>query len=84
MPYWRLFYHIVGATKNREPLIALEWETSLHHVIAAKGTALGAFVHQVNGTDSRPSKRPAHLLHPLPKGVRLDGGIHPWAYQVVG
>ena len=67
MPYWRLFYHIVWATKNREPLIALEWETSLHNVIAAKSTALGAFVHQVNGTDDH-----IHLVASIPPKIALS------------
>jgi hypothetical protein len=29
MPFWRLYYHIVWATKNREPLIGQSWEQSL-------------------------------------------------------
>jgi REP element-mobilizing transposase RayT len=70
MPYWRLFYHIVWATKNREPLIALGWETSLHKVIAAKATALGAFVHQVNGTDDH-----IHLVASVPPRIALSAFI---------
>ena len=29
MPYWRLFYHFVWATKNREPLLRAEIRPSL-------------------------------------------------------
>ena len=52
MPYWRLFYHFVWGTKNGEPLIEPEWESSLHNVIAAKAADLGAFVHAVGGIES--------------------------------
>jgi len=51
MPYWRLFYHITWATKGREPLIDAEFEASLHNVIVAKATDLGAFVYAVGGTE---------------------------------
>jgi len=30
MPYWQLFYHIVWATKNREPLIPADARPELH------------------------------------------------------
>jgi len=67
MPYWRLFYHFVWGTKNREPLIAPEWEDSLHNVIAAKATELGAFVHAVGGTEDH-----AHLVVSVPPKIALS------------
>jgi len=67
MPYWRLFYHFVWGTKNREPLIALEWEDSLHNVIAAKATKLGAFVHAVGGTEDH-----VHLVVSVPPKIALS------------
>jgi REP element-mobilizing transposase RayT len=67
MPYWRLYYHIVWATKNREPLIAQHWEQSLHNVIAAKATSMDAFVHQVGGTDDH-----IHLVVSIPPKYALS------------
>jgi REP element-mobilizing transposase RayT len=67
MPYWRLYYHIVWATKNREPLIARHWEKSLHSVIAAKVTSMGAFVHRVGGTDDH-----IHLVVSVPPKCALS------------
>ncbi|MCK4451214.1 MAG: IS200/IS605 family transposase [Anaerolineae bacterium] len=67
MPYWRLFYHFVWGTKNREPLIAPEWEDSLHNVIAAKATELGALVHAVGGTEDH-----AHLVVSVPPKIALS------------
>jgi putative transposase len=67
MPYWRLFYHFVWGTKNREPIIAPEWENSLHNVIAAKCTALGALVHAVGGTEDH-----VHLAVSVPPKIALS------------
>ena len=66
MPYWRLFYHITCATKNREPLIDAEFETSLHNVIVAKATDLGAFVYAVGGTEDH-----IHLVASVPPALAL-------------
>ena len=67
MPYWRLFYHFIWGTKNREPLIATEWEGPLHNAIAAKATELGAFVHSVGGTDDH-----VHLVASVPPKIALS------------
>jgi putative transposase len=67
MPYWRLFYHFVWGTKNREPLIAPEWENSLHNAIAAKAADLGAFVHAVGGIEDH-----AHLVVSVPPKIALS------------
>jgi putative transposase len=67
MPYWRLFYHFVWGTRNREPLIAPEWEISLHNVIAAKATKLGAFVHAVGGIEDH-----VHLVVSVPPKIALS------------
>jgi len=67
MPYWRLFYHFVWRTKNGEPLIAPEWEGSLHNVIAAKAADLGAFVHAVGGIEDH-----VHLVVSVPPKIALS------------
>jgi putative transposase len=67
MPYWRLFYHFVWGTKNREPLIAVEWSDSLHNVIAAKAADLGAFVHAVGGIEDH-----VHLVASVPPKIALS------------
>ncbi len=67
MPYWRLFYHFVWGTKNGEPFINVEWENSLHNVIAAKATELEAMVHAVGGTDNH-----VHLAVSVPPKIALS------------
>ena len=49
MPYWRIFYHVVWSTKNREPLIRGIWENDLHRYMWGKSTALGCLPHAING-----------------------------------
>ncbi|MFA9490921.1 MAG: IS200/IS605 family transposase [Anaerolineales bacterium] len=51
MPYWRLFYHIVWSTKNREPLLKATWEQDLYGYIWGKSTALSCEPHAINGMD---------------------------------
>ena len=67
MPYWRLFYHVVWGTKYREPLIAPEFERSLHNVIAAKALDLGGIVHAVGGTTDH-----IHLVVSVPPNIALS------------
>jgi putative transposase len=66
MPYYRLFYHMIWGTKNREPLIQLEFEVSLHNVIVAKGKELGAFVYAVGGIEDH-----VHLVASVPPRIAL-------------
>jgi putative transposase len=49
MPYWQLFYHIVWATKNREPLLSPELEPIVHSFLRSKALGLGATVFALNG-----------------------------------
>ncbi|MBI4790272.1 MAG: IS200/IS605 family transposase [Chloroflexi bacterium] len=49
MAYWRLFYHITFATKNREPMISTDIEREFHGYLVGKSQALGAIVYAVDG-----------------------------------
>lgn len=49
MPYWRLFYHAVWATKHRLPLIESTWEEDLYGYMWGKATALECIPHAING-----------------------------------
>ena len=51
MPYWQLFYHMVWATKNREPLLTAEIEPVVHGLLRAKAVGLGAMVFALSGTE---------------------------------
>ena len=66
MPFYRLFYHIVWATKYREPLITSEFEADLHSIIASKAKDLGAIVHAVGGIEDH-----IHLVATVPPALAL-------------
>jgi len=70
MPYWRLFYHFVWSTQNREPIILKPFETTLHKVIAAKAIKLGGIVHAVGGTSDH-----IHLVASIPPRISLSDFI---------
>ncbi|MBC7249978.1 MAG: IS200/IS605 family transposase [Anaerolineae bacterium] len=70
MPYWRLFYHIVFATKNREPLITPDIEDELHSYLTGKATALGAIVYAVNGIEDH-----VHVIASVPPKIALSDFI---------
>ncbi len=67
MTYWRLFYHVVWATKNREPLIHPDLARDLWRVIAGKATALDALVHAVGGTEDH-----VHVVASVPPRLALS------------
>jgi putative transposase len=70
MPYWRLFYHMIWGTANREPLIQTGFEATLHNVIAAKAKSLGAFVYAVGGVEDH-----IHLVASVPPRIALSNFI---------
>ncbi len=68
MPFWRLFYHMVWATKGREPLIQPRFEANLYRVIAAEATGLGTVVQAVGGIED-------HLAASVPPAIALSAFI---------
>jgi putative transposase len=49
MSCWRLFYHAVWSTGDRQPLINPAWEKELHGCLWGKATALECIPHAING-----------------------------------
>jgi len=49
MAFWRLYYHLVWATKQRVPLITADFEDQLYSFLVHKAGELGAYIFQVNG-----------------------------------
>jgi putative transposase len=48
MAFWRLSYHLVWATKNREHLIQPQIEDRLYAYIVSKAAELGVYVYAIN------------------------------------
>ncbi len=66
MSYYRLFYHFIWTTKNRERIILPEFEAELYSLIAAKAIELGGIVHAVGGVDDH-----VHLAATVPPKIAV-------------
>jgi len=64
MPYWKLYYHFIWGTKNRQPLIDTILESELYRAIAAKAQDLGGFVHALGGIEDH-----VHLAVSVPPKI---------------
>ena len=51
MALWRLYYHLIWATKNRQPLINPKREAELYRYIIAKADTHGCIVHAIGGME---------------------------------
>ena len=66
MPYYKLFYHFVWATKRREALIMPEFEAQLYSAIAAKVKEMDGIVHAIGGMEEH-----LHLAASVPPKLAL-------------
>lgn len=67
MPYWRLFYHIVWATKNREPILVAEIEATIYGYLRAKAVGLGAVVFALDGWWDH-----VHMVAAIPPSIAVS------------
>ena len=66
MSLWRLYYHLVWATKKRQPLITSTLEPQLYRYIIGKSDALGCIVHAVGGIEDH-----IHLVVSIPPSLSI-------------
>jgi putative transposase len=66
MPYWQLFYHLIWATKHREPLMAPAVAAEIHGFLRSKAIGLGATVFAVNGVADH-----VHLIVAIPPRIAV-------------
>jgi putative transposase len=64
--YWRNYYHLVWATKNRAPLITADREAILFPHIRGKADALGCTVQAINGVSDH-----IHLVVSIPPSIAI-------------
>ena len=73
MAYWRLFYHFVWTTKNREPLLTAEVESLVYRCMGADAKKMYAPLCVIDGTLDhthllaafRPAVSPAKFIQQL-------------------
>ncbi|MEH2422281.1 MAG: IS200/IS605 family transposase [Nostoc sp.] len=61
MSLWQLYYHIVWATKKRQPLIMPQKEPDLYDYMIGKSDALRCIVHAIGGMEDH-----IHLVVSIP------------------
>ena len=61
MPFYRLYYHIVWATKDRRPLLVPEIESIVHSMLREKARKLDPTVYTVGGVADH-----VHLVATIP------------------
>lgn len=66
MPYWQLFYHLVWATKNREPLLSPDVEPMIHGFLRSKAIGLGATLFALDGTADH-----VHMVVSIPPAIAV-------------
>ena len=66
MPYCQLFYHLVWATKNRQPLLNAQVEPVIHNFLRAKAIGLGATVFALNGLEEH-----VHMVVAIPAKIAV-------------
>ncbi len=67
MSFWRNYYHIIWATKNREPFITPEIEQRLFAYIVRKSAELGAYVYAIDGWTEH-----THVVAAIPPHVAVS------------
>ena len=70
MPYWQLFYHIVWATKDREPVLTSEVEPIIYDVLLTKAIGLEAKVFALGGWSDH-----VHMVAAIPPKIALASFI---------
>ncbi len=66
MAFWRLYYHLVWATKERQPLITPEREPKLYSYIIGKADSLGSIIHAIGGIEDH-----IHLITSIPPSLSI-------------
>ena len=86
MPYYELYYHLVWATKEREPLITPALLPDLLQYLRGKGIQLGGIVHAVGGIEEH-----VHVAASIPPRIavatyvgQLKGASSHWVTHVSG
>jgi REP element-mobilizing transposase RayT len=66
MVLWRLYYHIVWATKKREPLISHDIESQVYGYLTGKANHLVCINHAIGGVEDH-----IHLVISIPPKISI-------------
>jgi REP element-mobilizing transposase RayT len=68
--YWRIFYHLIWATKQREPLLGERVEAMVYGTILHKAKELDIIVHAIGGVEDH-----VHLTATIPPKLAIAEGV---------
>jgi REP element-mobilizing transposase RayT len=84
--YLSLHYHIVFATKNREPIIRADWLPRLHEYLGGTLRGLGAFSEGIGGTQDHVhllvSLKATHCLADVMRELKKASSV--WVHDTLG
>src|SRR5215211_3125135 len=66
MALWRLYYHLIWATRDRDPLIGADIEQELYGYIVGKSNALESITHAIGGVQDH-----IHLVVSIPPKLSI-------------
>lgn len=66
MSFWRAYYHLVWATRNRQPWIQPEVEPHLFAYLIRKSASMGVYVYAINGIQDH-----IHLVVAIPPHLSI-------------
>ncbi len=66
MPFWITCYHLIWATKDREPFIGPSVEKHLYPFLIARSRELGVYVHALGGSTDH-----VHLIVSIPPNISV-------------
>jgi putative transposase len=66
MALWRLYYHIVWATKQRQLLISSDIEDKLYAYLIGKANSLDCIIHAIGGIEDH-----IHLVVSIPPKLSI-------------
>jgi putative transposase len=66
MPYTRLYYHLVWATKDRQRVLTPEIEDEVYHLLRAKVKSMEAMVFAIGGVEDH-----VHIVASIPAKVAV-------------
>lgn len=84
--YLSLHYHLVFSTKNRAPIIAVEWRTRLHQYLGGAVLGLGGISQAVGGVENHVhllvGLKSTHCLADFTRELKKASSI--WVHQEIG
>ena len=70
MTYWRLHYHIIWSTQDRQPILTSEIEKAFYEIVYRKAKELNLKIHAAGNVDDH-----AHIVVSIPPTIAIADGV---------